>query len=84
MDAGTAPAFSPAATVIAILIVEPTSAAGMTDALVVPMAVAIAPAGRARPRRLCRPRSRSLARDNRELIVPTGCPKERAGDNFPA
>ncbi len=72
IEAGIDPAVNPTDTVIAIPVVELASAAGTADALVVPMAVANTPAGRARPRRINRPRSRSFARDNRALIVPTG------------
>ena len=81
IEAGTTPADNPAETVIATWIVELASAAGTADALVVPTAVAITPAGSASPRRVNRPRSCSLARDNRALIVPTGRPNRRAASS---
>ena len=81
IEAGIAPAVNPADTPIAIRVVELASAAGTADALAVPMAVASTPAGKASPRRLNRPRSRSFARDNRALIVPTGRPSRRAASS---
>ena len=81
IDAGTAPAVSPEDALIAIVIVESTRAGGMADARLVAIAAATIPTGRAKPRRLSWPLSRSRARDKRELTVPTGRPNRRAASS---
>jgi hypothetical protein len=71
IEAAPLAAPSPVDRIIAFLTVEPTNVTGMADALDESMAAAMTPAEKARPRRWRRVRSRSLAPDNCELMVPT-------------